>query len=121
MIDKGTGQLVGSGGSPGGALIIHYTAKTLYGILNWGLNTQRAINLPNFASLNGPSILEEKRFRPPRWKRCARAGPRCVSKRHVYLNIIPIVSFGGDRKIEYERIGMPEEPEPANPLRTEEA
>jgi gamma-glutamyltranspeptidase/glutathione hydrolase len=62
VFDKATGQLVMSGGSPGGALIIHFTAKTLYGVLNWGLNTQQAINLPNFASLNGPSILEEKRF-----------------------------------------------------------
>jgi gamma-glutamyltranspeptidase/glutathione hydrolase len=64
VFDKGTGQLVMSAGSPGGALIIHFTAKTLYGVLNWGLNAQQAINLPNFASLNGPSILEEKRFPP---------------------------------------------------------
>jgi gamma-glutamyltranspeptidase/glutathione hydrolase len=64
VFDKATGQLVMSGGSPGGALIIHFTAKTVYGVLNWGLNTQQAINLPNFASLNGPTILEEKRFPP---------------------------------------------------------
>jgi gamma-glutamyltranspeptidase/glutathione hydrolase len=51
-----------SGGSPGGALIIHYTAKILYGVLNWGMLPQQAINLPNFASLNGPTMLEEKRF-----------------------------------------------------------
>lgn len=64
MDDKNSGQLVMSGGSPGGALIIHFTAKMLYGTLNWGLNAQQAIDLPNFASLNGPSILEEKRFSP---------------------------------------------------------
>ncbi len=64
VFDKATGQLVMSGGSPGGALIIHYTAKTLYGVLNWGLLPQQAINLPNFASMNGPSLLEEKRFAP---------------------------------------------------------
>ncbi len=64
VFDKTTGQLVMSGGSPGGALIIHYTAKTLYGVLNWGMLPQQAINLPNFASLNGPSLLEEKRFSP---------------------------------------------------------
>ena len=62
VFDKATGALVMSGGSPGGALIIHYTAKTLYGVLNWGMLPQQAINLPNFASLNGPSVLEEKRF-----------------------------------------------------------
>lgn len=64
VFDKASGQLVMSGGSPGGALIIHFTAKMLYGTLNWGLNAQQAIDLPNFASLNGPSILEEKRFSP---------------------------------------------------------
>jgi gamma-glutamyltranspeptidase / glutathione hydrolase len=49
-------------GSPGGAAIIHYTAKTLYAMLNWGLLPQQAINLPNFGSMNGPTLLEEKRF-----------------------------------------------------------
>ena len=62
VFDKATDQLVMSGGSAGGALIIHFTAKTLYGVLNWGLNAQEAINLPNFASLDGPTLLEEKRF-----------------------------------------------------------
>ena len=62
VFDKTTGALVMSGGSPGGALIIHYTAKTIYGILNWGMLPQQAINMPNFASLNGPTVLEEKSF-----------------------------------------------------------
>jgi gamma-glutamyltranspeptidase/glutathione hydrolase len=62
VFDKATGRLVASLGSPGGALIIHFTAKTLYAMLNWNLNAQEAINLPNFGTLNGPSILEEKRF-----------------------------------------------------------
>jgi len=62
VFDKATGELLMSGGSPGGALIIHYTAKTLYGVLNWGPLPQQAINLPNFGSLNGPTVLEEKRF-----------------------------------------------------------
>jgi gamma-glutamyltranspeptidase/glutathione hydrolase len=64
VFDKATGQLVMSGGSPGGALIIHYTAKTLYGVLNWGLDPQRAIDLPNFGSNNGPTTLEQNRFPP---------------------------------------------------------
>jgi gamma-glutamyltranspeptidase/glutathione hydrolase len=62
VFDKQTGQLLMSLGSPGGAFIIHFTAKTLYGTLHWGLNTQQAINLPNFGSLNGPTLLEAKRF-----------------------------------------------------------
>jgi gamma-glutamyltranspeptidase/glutathione hydrolase len=64
VFDQDSGQLLMSAGSPGGALIIHYTAKTLYGVLNWGLNAQQAINLPNFGSTNGPTLLEQKRFPP---------------------------------------------------------
>ncbi|WP_396433754.1 gamma-glutamyltransferase family protein [Limnohabitans sp.] len=62
VLDKASGELLMSGGSPGGALIIHYTAKLLTGTLHWGLNAQQAIDLPNFGSLNGPTLLEAKRF-----------------------------------------------------------
>jgi gamma-glutamyltranspeptidase / glutathione hydrolase len=64
VLDKATGQVVMSGGSPGGAMIIHYTAKTLYGVLHWGLNTQQAINLPNFGATGAVTLLEENRFSP---------------------------------------------------------
>jgi gamma-glutamyltranspeptidase / glutathione hydrolase len=62
IFDKADGKVVMTGGSPGGALIIHYTAKTAYGMLNWGLNAQQAINLPNFGAAGAPTLLEEKRF-----------------------------------------------------------
>jgi gamma-glutamyltranspeptidase/glutathione hydrolase len=62
VFDSATGQLLMSGGSPGGALIIHFTAKLLIGTLHWGLNAQQAIDLPNFGSLGGPTVLEAKRF-----------------------------------------------------------
>jgi gamma-glutamyltranspeptidase/glutathione hydrolase len=62
VFDKATGELLMSGGSPGGALIIHYTAKLLYGTLNWELDAQQAINLPNFGSLKGMTLLEDQRF-----------------------------------------------------------
>jgi gamma-glutamyltranspeptidase/glutathione hydrolase len=62
VFEKDSGKLKMTGGSPGGAVIIHYTGKLLVGTLQWGLNTQQAISLPNFSSLNGPTILEEKRF-----------------------------------------------------------
>jgi gamma-glutamyltranspeptidase/glutathione hydrolase len=51
-----------SAGSPGGALIIHFTAKTLLGALHWGLSPQAAIDLPNFGTLGGPVLLEAGRF-----------------------------------------------------------
>ncbi len=64
VFDQTSGQLLMSGGSPGGALIIHYTAKLLLGTLHGGLNAQQAIRLPNFGSLNGPTLLEAGRFAP---------------------------------------------------------
>jgi gamma-glutamyltranspeptidase/glutathione hydrolase len=51
-------------GSPGGAFIIHFMAKTLYGMLHWGLNAQQAINLPNFGAMDELLILEKSRFTP---------------------------------------------------------
>jgi gamma-glutamyltranspeptidase/glutathione hydrolase len=62
VFDQATGQLLMSGGSPGGAAIIHYTAKLLTGTLHWGLNAQHAIDLPNFGTLGGPTFLEAQRF-----------------------------------------------------------
>lgn len=64
VFDSDSGELLMSGGSPGGAMIIHYTAKLLYATLNLGLTPQEAIDLPNFGSLNGPTLLEEQRFTP---------------------------------------------------------
>lgn len=62
VFDKKTGKLVLAVGSPGGPVIINYVAKTLVGTLDWGLNVQQAINLPNFGSRNGPTELEAGRF-----------------------------------------------------------
>jgi gamma-glutamyltranspeptidase/glutathione hydrolase len=46
-------------GSPGGSLIIGYVAKALVGILDWKLDVQSAIDLPNFGSRNGPTEIEK--------------------------------------------------------------
>ena len=62
VFDRASGALLMSTGSPGGALIIHYTAKALHGVLQWGLHPQAALDLPNFGSLGGPLLLEQKRF-----------------------------------------------------------
>jgi len=56
------GRLAMTGGSPGGALIIHFTAKALHGVLQWGLTPQQAIDLPNFGTTGGPVLLEQGRF-----------------------------------------------------------
>ncbi len=62
VFDLRDGRLLMSLGSPGGPAIIHYTAKTLLGTLQWGLDVQQAISLPNFGSFNGPTVLEQGRF-----------------------------------------------------------
>lgn len=64
VFDRASGQLLMSLGSPGGALIIHYTAKSLLGTLAWRLDAQQAVALPNFGSTNGPTLLEAGRFPP---------------------------------------------------------
>ena len=62
VFDKKSKKLVLALGSPGGPVIINYVAKALVGTLDWGLNVQQAINLPNFGSRNGPTELESGRF-----------------------------------------------------------
>jgi gamma-glutamyltranspeptidase / glutathione hydrolase len=46
-------------GSPGGSAIINYVAKTLLGVLDWNLDPQAAIDLPNVGSRNGTVELEK--------------------------------------------------------------
>jgi gamma-glutamyltranspeptidase/glutathione hydrolase len=64
VFDKASHKLVLVIGSPGGPAIINYVAKVLVGTLDWGLNVQQAINLPNFGSRNGPTELETGRASP---------------------------------------------------------
>lgn len=62
VFDQETGALVASLGSPGGAAIIHYTARTLAAMRDWGLNAQEALSLPHAITLGGDVYLEEGRF-----------------------------------------------------------
>jgi gamma-glutamyltranspeptidase/glutathione hydrolase len=64
VFERASGQLVATLGSPGGSQIIQYVAKTLVGILDWKLDIQQAISLPNFGSRNGPTELEQGRASP---------------------------------------------------------
>jgi gamma-glutamyltranspeptidase/glutathione hydrolase len=61
VFDRPTNRLVATLGSPGGAQIINYVAKTVVGLLDWRLDVQQAIALPNFGSRNGPTEVEEGR------------------------------------------------------------
>ena len=42
-------------GSPGGATIIQYVAKTLVGVLDWGLDAQQATSMIAFGAANSPN------------------------------------------------------------------
>ena len=53
------GRLFAVLGSAGGSLIINDVAKTLVGVIDWRLDPQAAIALPNFGSRNGPTELEK--------------------------------------------------------------
>jgi gamma-glutamyltranspeptidase/glutathione hydrolase len=64
VFDRASGELVAALGSPGGSQIIGYVAKTLVGLLDWELDVQQAISLPNFGSRNGPTELERGRIDP---------------------------------------------------------
>jgi gamma-glutamyltranspeptidase/glutathione hydrolase len=48
-------------GSPGGNSIIAYTAKTLLGVLEWGLSAQQAVNLPNLVGRGDTIRIEQDR------------------------------------------------------------
>ena len=52
------GRPVATVGSPGGPLIIGFVAKTLVGVLEWKLNIQDAIALPNLVYFGGKLIME---------------------------------------------------------------
>lgn len=47
-------------GSPGGPRIIQYVVKAIIGHLDWGLNVQEAISLPNHVILNDRIELEDR-------------------------------------------------------------
>ncbi|OFZ86318.1 MAG: gamma-glutamyltransferase [Betaproteobacteria bacterium RBG_16_66_20] len=52
------GQLQAVLGSPGGPAIITFVAKALVAMLDWGMDAQSAVALPNFGSRNGPTEIE---------------------------------------------------------------
>ena len=59
LVLDGSNKLYAVVGSPGGSLIINYVAKTHVGLLDWKLDPQVAVDLPNFGSRNGPTELEK--------------------------------------------------------------
>jgi gamma-glutamyltranspeptidase/glutathione hydrolase len=64
VFDRKSGELLATVGSPGGSQIIEYVSKSLVAMLDWNLDPQTAISLPNFGSRNGATELEAGLFSP---------------------------------------------------------
>jgi len=64
VFDRNSGELLATVGSPGGSQIIEYVSKSLVAMLDWKLDPQAAISLPNFGSRNGATELEAGLFSP---------------------------------------------------------
>lgn len=60
----GEGEVYAALGSPGGPAIIGYVAKTLIAIIDWGLDMQAAIDLPNAVYPRGEPLLESGGYDP---------------------------------------------------------
>ena len=69
------GEFLFTTGSPGGNAILSYTAKTIVGIIDWGLSPQDAIELPNVIARNGRVRLEAKDIPVEQTDEVQRAGP----------------------------------------------
>ncbi len=58
------GRFLAALGSPGGSAILAYDAKTLVGLLDWGLTMQQAIDLPNLYARGSDFFGEVTKFPP---------------------------------------------------------
>lgn len=60
VFNAASGDLEAVIGSPGGSAIIQYTTKSLIGLMDWRLDVQQAINLPNFGAQTTATTSLEK-------------------------------------------------------------
>ena len=60
MLDS-NGDFLMATGSPGGSSIIAYNAKTIVGVVDWGLSPQQAIELPNMVARGERVRIEQSR------------------------------------------------------------
>ena len=59
LIFDQNGELFATLGSPGGSRIIAYVVKVIVGLIDWNLDMQSAIDLPNHVNRNGATELEK--------------------------------------------------------------
>ncbi len=75
------GKLVAALGSPGGTAILAYNAKTLLGVLAWGMSMQEAIDLPNLIARGNDFFGEVSKFSPELLQALAERGVTVKSGR----------------------------------------
>ena len=90
VFDRQSGELLLTVGSPGGSQIIGYVSKSLVAMLDWKLDPQAAISLPNFGSRNGATELEAGLF-SPRLKQALRDRGHALSEIEMTSGIQAIV------------------------------
>jgi gamma-glutamyltranspeptidase / glutathione hydrolase len=60
VVFNGRGEVEALVGSPGGSAIIQYVTKTLIGLIDWQLDIQQAIDLPNFGAQTSATTTLER-------------------------------------------------------------
>lgn len=75
IVFNADGDFAFTTGSPGGNAILAYTAKSIVGMVDWGLSPQEAIELPNVIARNGRVRLEAQNIPMEDTDEVQRAGP----------------------------------------------
>lgn len=97
IVLDGDGRLVAALGSPGGTAILGYNAKTLLGVLAWGLTMQQAIELPNLIARGENFFGEAAKFPPPVLEGLAARGVVVTGGRGEESGLHGIVMRNGGR------------------------
>ena len=112
ILDAQTGEPIGALGSPGGSFIIHYVAKALWAMGQWGLDAQQAAAAPNFGTTGSVSVLERDRFDGSTSEALAARGPQVraldlTSGTQILIRRADHWEGGADPRREGNVVGLP--------------
>jgi gamma-glutamyltranspeptidase/glutathione hydrolase len=99
IFNTATGALEGITGSPGGSAIIQYTTKTVVGMVDWQLDVQQAINLPNFGAQTDATTSLEKGsvIDTPALREALAARGHTVAQTAAFASGLHGITFNGQR------------------------
>ena len=99
IFNAATGALEAITGSPGGSAIIQYTTKTVVGMLDWRLDVQQAINLPNFGAQTDATTSLEKGsvIDTPALRAALAARGHTVAQTSAFASGLHGITFNGQR------------------------